>query len=630
MATSILDELAVLLHKTSREVDAAEVDDRLQDVYTTLEPTIVEFKRLGAKARLHDVPDALWQSLTQTINTIMTLCEQRGLERERQGWASKWETFKQSYEKGKAALAAERKRSAVLKAEVETLQEKLKEAHVPASSTSDAESRRLADDEHLARHMQHITAANDDKIKAIAQIEKLKASGEIAELKLNMISKERDDALGQVAGLQSQLEKSEDKAMKLQAIIDNLTSREPQFHNFRSSLHELNVAPLVQGHQMHPNMHSPSTGTPPSLLRSMQHSAQHTPPPHMQANNQYQSTPPLRGSYHQSSPRHSTYHASPPPHSPYYQPGSPYHAYHQSSPVPGTAPGSQYSPAPMHGLHSRLPPRPQTSGRDATSRPQTSHDAANQQRLPSADNFLGLFTGPDSEQQSPDPWQARPSSKGVRWHDNLPETPVMTMKRGVASENERPTTSHSEVATPADAGPVKETKSSASPTKASASPTKASPTKYGTLRRKLKGMRRPPYGYMTETSGVTVSSEAALRLDHPIVPWEDGRFQAFTDAGSVPAFVDEQLEAMKRALGPRLVALMWSKSCRRALRRRPDGWQGVNIESLKSLQFGKARKKKLAVAPREATVASWTLLRAKAADRKPLGCLGRPVQIQVK
>lgn len=628
MATSILDELAVLLHKISREVDAAEVDDKLQDVYTTLEPTIVEFKRLGAKARLHDVPDTLWQSLTQTINTIMTLCEQRGLERERQGWASRWETFKQSYEKGKSALAAERKRSAVLKAEVETLQEKLKDALAHASSTGDAESRRLAEDEHLMRHMEHITAANDEKIKAIEQFEKLKASGEIAELKLNMVSKERDDAIGQVAGLQSQLDKSEDKAMKLQAIIDDLTSREPQFQNFRSSLHDM--APLVQGHQMHPNMHSPSTGTPPSLLRSMQHSVQHTPPPHLQANNQYQSSPPLRGSYHQSSPRHSAYHASPPPHSPYYQPGSPHHAYHQSSPLPGTAPGSHYHPAAMHGHHSRLPPRPRTNGRDATSRPQTSRDGANPQGLPFSEDFLSLFPGPHSD-QSLDPGYGRPASKGVRWHDNLPDTPVMTMKRDVVSENERPTTSRSEVTNSADAAPIKETKSTASPTKTSASPVKTSPTKYGTLRRKLKGMRRPPYGYMTGTSSVTVGSEAALRLDHPIIPWEVARFQPFPRAGSVPAFVDEQLEAMKRALGPRLVALMWSKSCRRALRRRPvGGWQGVNMESLKSLLFGKAKPKKLAVVPREVTVASWTLMRAKAADRKPLGCLGPPVQIQVK
>ncbi|RDW25121.1 hypothetical protein B0I72DRAFT_25089 [Yarrowia lipolytica] len=694
MATTVLADLAVLLHKISHEVDTAEINGKLKDVYSILEPTIAEFKRLGAKARLHDVPDALWKSLTQTITTIMTLCEQRGLEKERQMWASKWATFKQSYEKGKAALAEERRRCDNLKSEVDALRDQLKDLQTAGSNMS--ESRKLADEEHLARHMQHLSDANNDKIKAIAEIEKLKASEQIAELKFNMVSKERDEALNHVAKLQSQLvskdeeltevlgrvksdatqtqmalsdaeaqlaqmdkeiqtmrsqltskenevhdlqarldhtleqntsiakelEDTKDKAIQLQASLEDFSSRESQFQQFRRSPHDLNMAPLGHIQQLHPNMHSPSTGTPPSLLHSIQHTPpshafpmQHTPPPHLQANHHYQSTPPRHGSYHQSSPLHSAYHGTPPLHSSYYQSPSPNHVYNQAfSPCVGQ--GSPYGgQTSAHGYPNKGPPRPRTNGRDGTSRPQTAHSIANQQHQ---EPLEGYFTDqPSPFVDQPSQKHNRPVSKGVRWPDNLPDTPLMTMNRGDKCENKRPSTSHSDSAGIVEATPVK-TKSSpskenVSPAKPGTSPSKASPTKYGTLKRKLRGIRRPPYGYMTGTSGGTVTAEAALRLDHPIVSWEGPYFHSRSRFGPVPAFLDERLETMKQDLSPSLVALMWSESCRRALRRRPEGPGGVNIESLKPLQFEKTKMK----------------LAGGLGDRMCLGSLTWPVQIHV-
>ncbi|KAG5367280.1 hypothetical protein CJU90_3536 [Yarrowia sp. C11] len=709
MTTTILSDLAVLLCKISHEVDSAEIDGRLKDVYSTLEPTIAEFKRLGAKARLHDIPDTLWSSLTQTITTVMTLCEQRGLEKERQVWASKWHSFKQSYEKGKAALAEERKRGSSLRAEIDTLRDQLKGLQAAGSSMS--ESRKMADEEHLARHMQHLSAANEDKIKAIAEIEKLKASEQIAELKLTMVSKERDDALKQVEGLQSQLaakdaemadirgrvtsdskqaamaqsdtearlarmnndmqamqskmsskdsevqdlqsrlerskelqasmakelEETQEKARKLLASVEDLSSREPQYQQFRRSPHDLSVAPLGHVQQLHSNIHSPSTGTPPSLLHSIQHTPpshaypmQHTPPPHLQANNHYQSSSPRHGSYHQSSPRHSAYHGSPPLHGTYYQSASPNHGYHQSPP-PGVNQGPPYGPP--HGHPSRPLPRPRTNGRDGTSRPQTAHNVANQPRQRSLEEHFPDEHSPYDDQ--PGLQHARPVSKGVRWPENLPGTPVMTMNRGAKSEKERPGTSHSDVISLADPVPAKPsaspTKDSTSASKPGTSPVKATPTKYGTLKRKLKGMRRPPYGNMTGFSGGTVTDEAMLRLDHPLVSWDGPCFGSGSGpgTGAVPVFADTELEAMKQALSPHLVALMWSKSCRRALRRRPQWPRGVKYELLKPLQFEKTKKMKLAEGVGGAVLPSWAV-RAKIGDRKPLGVLASPVQIQVR
>ncbi|KAG5356423.1 hypothetical protein CJU89_6165 [Yarrowia sp. B02] len=589
MAT-VLSELAALLHKIAKEVDAAETDYRLKDVSSALEPTILEFKRLGSKAVLSDIPDQLWKSVSQVIATILTLCEQRGLERERQTWASKWADFRQAYEKGKAALGEERKRVASLTAERDALREELRQEKQKAASAASEESQAMQKEFH-AMHMQLMTSANDDKLKAMEQV---------AELKLSMVSRELDDSRkdalaleaklaekdgemersktvsardlahvqSQLADAQSkleearaqaqvmaqQLEEARAKAKSLQANADEaaqeLAARDAHVQQFRRSPCEVNsMSPLGHVQQLHSNVYTPSSGTPPSLFHTMRHTPpshahamQPTPPPHFSSNQYHQSPsvqgpyhqpPSLQGSYHQPPSLQGPYHQSPPPHSQYYQPHSPGNSYHQS---PQLGHGSLYGPPAGLG---HMFARPQTGGRDGTSRPQTALDPVQ---------------GPLEDEV-----------RGLRFSDEMTTTPVMSLRRGESSENDRPSTSHSRSGSTKSrsrrtkdssssakdsSSPVKDssgpTKENPSPAKTPSSPSKTGATKVSTLRRKFKGLRRPPYGYLSKHAGRSV----AEGLDHPLVSGAEFSW------ASIPMFEDGPLEAMKQALTPTLLAMI--------------------------------------------------------------------------
>lgn len=683
METTI-EDLAVLLHKISHHVNVAETDDNLQDVPANLEATISQFKRLGNKAALHDIPESLWMSLTQLISTILTLCGQRGREKERSKWSSQFATFKVSYEKGKAALAEERRRVATLKTEMEGLRAEVKdERHKAAAGV--AEGRNAAGEEHRAMHkefremhMQLLTAANDDKAKAFDQIVELKLS-------VSSVTKDLEEALKKVSALESELSAKDEEiqlikstsALKLGdvqskldeaksgalAVADKETELEKtlvllkevqereasavkELEEVKEESSKLQVAleeakeslarenrfqqyrRSPQDTNIMPNLgHSqqlhPNMGTPPSHMRTMG-----TPPPHMPP---MQHTPPLhlQANGIQHTPAHllanGMYHQSSPPHP------SLHYGHYQS---PG------HAPAHFQGS----PPRPVTNGgilKDTDSRPQTAHPHASQQQVPMAEFFhspqphgphmthgspgKGHFIG---QEGSPQPFQI--SKPSITWKSQSPPTPVMTLVSGSRSENTRPETAQSENTRPET--PTK-TSTKTSPTKSSAkSPTK-SPTKEketgGTLRRKFGlGRRRPPYGNEIGLTNTQVGKHGGA-LDHPIhvhplvlEKWCRRRFCG------VPSFADERLEQLSQGLPHALLESMWLRSWRRAVRQRRKNKRcknEVSKETPAPLQFGKAE-----LEPAEPVGAEIRLFGIPSKVRRPLSVLGVMVQVRMR